>query len=149
MYYSRNYSSIRIASVSNIDSRYYSDVTKLQEINGGSEHRYSNSLPGSLFYAYLARWFQDLSVASKRFFYETRIPRNRSQTRQICRIYISKYDMQHDHIQICLPFNPTHILRVCVRREYVLTRCALLHFPLICYATCPCTEIVKFLPFDT
>ena len=33
---------------SNINSRYYSDITKLLEINGGSERRYSSSLSGSL-----------------------------------------------------------------------------------------------------
>ena len=32
----------------NIDSRYYSDVMNLLKINGGSEHRFSSSLSGSL-----------------------------------------------------------------------------------------------------
>ena len=50
---------------SKIDSGYYSDVRNLLEINGGSEHRYSSSMSGSLLLKYLARWVQDLSVASK------------------------------------------------------------------------------------
>ena len=32
----------------NMGSRYYSDVTSLLEINGGSEHRYSSRMSGSL-----------------------------------------------------------------------------------------------------
>ena len=59
-YYS-NYSLIRTSIVSTI---------VLLEINGGSEHRYSSRLSGSLLEPYLTRWVQDLSVAAKLFVLE-------------------------------------------------------------------------------
>ena len=66
--YNSNYSSIRTSIVAS--TRYYNDVTNLLEISGGSGHRYSSSLSCFLLYTYLARWFPDLSVASKCYFYK-------------------------------------------------------------------------------
>ena len=51
-----NYRSIRTSIVA---------IIVLLEINGGSEHRYSSRLSGSLLYPYLTRRVQDLSVVSK------------------------------------------------------------------------------------
>ena len=44
--FSSYYSKLKFNS--NIDSRYYSDVMNILNINSGSEHRYSSSLSGSL-----------------------------------------------------------------------------------------------------
>ena len=56
--YFSNYSSIRTSIATTI---------VLLDINGGSEHRYSSTLSGSLLLPYLTRRVQDLSVASKWF----------------------------------------------------------------------------------
>ena len=48
--------------------------------------------------------------------------------------------------EFSLPFIPSHRLRMCVRRDYVLAWCSLLNS--LWYATWPFSEKVEFWPFD-
>ena len=85
-----------------------------------------------------------VSYRSKLLAYQLVFSGKLIKNKLICTISISDFNLTQ-RSEACvrskcsdiLPFNPTHRLRVCVRREYVLAWCSMLYapFPVICYAT--------------